>query len=63
MDILAELPTMIADLQSGKSLEDMEYMAHLDAEHAYLKSLKKEPEAHVFVCQYITLLLKYSQAE
>ena len=47
MDILAELPTMIADLQSGKSLEDMEYMAHLDAEHAYLKSLKKEPEVHV----------------
>ena len=63
MEILTELPIMIATLQSGKSQEHMAYVAHLDAERAYLASLKKEPEAHVFGCQYITLLQEYSQAE
>lgn len=62
-DILTELPTMIAALQSGKAPEHTAYAAHLDAERAYLASLKKEPDIHVFGCQYISLLQKYSQAE
>ena len=63
MEILIELLITIAALQLGKSQEHTVYVAHLNAEHAYLASLKKEPEAHVFGCQYTTLLQKYSQAE
>ena len=63
MEILTELPITIAALQSGKSQEHTAYVAHLDVECVYLISLKKEPEAHVFGCQYITLLHKYSQAK
>ena len=59
MGILTELPIAIEALQSGKSTEHTTYTAHLSAEHMYLASLKKEPESHVFGCQYITLLQKY----
>ena len=41
----------------------MTYTAHLNTERVYLASLKKEPESHIFGCQYITLLQKYEQAE
>ena len=47
----------------GLAVRNTSYAAHLGAECAYLASLKKEPEAHVFGCQYITLLLKYSHTE
>ena len=61
--ILTEIPTMITALQSGKSPENTAYSEHLNTECVYLASLKKEPKAHIFGCQYISLLLKYSQAE
>ena len=47
----------------GLAVRNTSYAAHLGAECAYLASLKKEPEAHVFGCQYITLLFKYSHTE
>ena len=57
------MPTMIAALQSGKAPEDTVYREHLEAEHQYLTSRKKEPEKDVIACEYISLLIKYEAAE
>ena len=50
-EILTKLPSRIADLQSGKPPENNAYAEHLNAERAYLASLKKGPEAHVFASE------------
>ena len=62
-EILTEMQTMVTALQSGKSPENTTYNEHLNAECVYLIPLRKEPQAHVFGCQYISLPLKFSQAE
>lgn len=54
---------MIAALQSGKAPEDTIYHEHLEAEHQYLVSRKKEPEKDEIACEYVSLLIKYEAAE
>jgi hypothetical protein len=57
------MPPMIAALQSGKAPEDTIYHEHLEAEHQYLVSRKKEPEKDEVACEYVSLLIKYEAAE
>ena len=60
--ILVEMPQAITALESGKTPEECDYAAHLEAERAYLASRKKEPEADVIASKYISLLKVYKDA-
>ena len=60
--ILDEMPQAIAALESGKTPEECDYAAHLEAERVYLASRKKEPEADVIASKYISLLKVYKDA-
>jgi hypothetical protein len=61
--LLADAPTMIKALQSGKAPEDTLYHEHLESERQYLAARKKEPEGDVIACEYVALLIKYHAAQ
>ena len=60
--ILDEMPKAIAALESGKTPDECDYAAHLEAERIYLASHKKEPETDVIASKYISLLKVYKDA-
>jgi hypothetical protein len=56
------MPLAIAALESGKTPEECDYSRHLETEPAYLASCKKEPEADIIACKYISLLEVYQES-
>ena len=61
--ILEEAPSAIAGLQSGQALEDTAYHQHIEAEHMYLLSHKKEGPQNEFVCDYYEHLISYQESK
>jgi hypothetical protein len=61
--LLEELPSAIASLESSKSHEDMCYHQHLESKWAYLLSHRQESPKEEFACEYIELLIMHQKAK
>ncbi|KAA1471648.1 hypothetical protein DENSPDRAFT_880660 [Dentipellis sp. KUC8613] len=63
-NILDELPSAIAALQSGKTSEETAYHQHIEAERRFLTERQsKEISYDTFACDYLQHLLEYREAK
>jgi hypothetical protein len=62
-EILWDLPSAIAALQSGKSKGQTDYHQHIAFVREYLAACKSESAEDVLACEYITLLQNYDTAQ
>ena len=61
--ILKESPIAIEALQSDQLPQNLHYRQHIESEHAYLISRKKEAPEDDFACHYFEHLLGYHKAK